>query len=299
MPKRKLLLLIIATLVAVGIIIMTQRPKPNTGNPSSNVVQEDNKPSSEVLVAVTDIAAGTILAETMVQWQKMPAENVQKGWVVNGVTSRSSILGGVVRDGIKAGQPLSTERIVKAGERGFLAAVLAPGMRAMSVSVNSISGVAGFVFPGDRVDVILTHTLQRENDPGLQQRRISETVLQNLRVLALDQRTNFKVSDEKEDKNKTEAKVAEVVTLEVTSQQAEQLTLARELGTISLVLRSVAMPGSNLSDHMVTWDSDVSGALPAPIQSSEQNFTSVQIVRGRDVTPIYFGVTPTNRGAAP
>ena len=110
--------------------------------------------------------------------------------------------------------------------------MLQPGMRAMAITVNPGGEVAGFVFPGDRVDVILGHTVNRKDDPQLTDRHMSETVLTNVRVLALDQKT---------DDQSTDPKIAQLATLEVTPQDAERLALSAQLGTLSLSLRSLTV----------------------------------------------------------
>jgi pilus assembly protein CpaB len=97
-------------------------------------------------------------------------------------------LGRVVRNEITAGQPITHGALIKPGERGFLAAALGPGMRAVTVPVSNISSVAGFVFPGDRVDIVLTQSVSGGGDG--QPLKVSETIIRNIRVLATDKRTS-------------------------------------------------------------------------------------------------------------
>ena len=122
---------------------------------------------------------------------------------------------------------------MKAGGRGFLAAVLRPGFRAMSIQVTATSGIAGLVFPGDRIDLILTHTVKR----GGSDRRASETVLTNLRVLAIDQSVNDQAGNPRVFKN---------ATLELTPKQTEMLAVLGELGRLSMTLRSLAKDEAEL-----------------------------------------------------
>jgi pilus assembly protein CpaB len=138
-----------------------------------------------------------------------------------------------VRYPITAGQPVTRGALVGPKDRGFLAAALGPGMRAITVPVNTSTGVAGFVFPGDHVDMVLTQQVQGGGDgPAL---KVSETIVRNLRVLATDQRT-----DSKGDDGKTEVKTFANVTLEVTPRIAEKIAVAQSMGTLSLSLRSLA-----------------------------------------------------------
>ena len=132
------------------------------------------------------------------------------------------MIGAVVRRGIGAGQPITSATVVKPGDRGFLAAVLSPGKRAVSIPINATSGNAGLIFPGDHVDLILTQTL--EGSDGDLARRVSETVLSNIRIIAMGVETGDVAKD---GKNHEKARTA---TVEVTPRQAESVALITELG---------------------------------------------------------------------
>ena len=134
---------------------------------------------------------------------------------------------------LHAGQPLTRGTLVGPQDRGFLAAALSPGMRAVTVPVSLTSGVAGFIFPGDRVDMVLTQDVTGGGDgPPL---KVSETIVRNLRVLATDQRV-----DSKDEEGKTVVKTFSMVTVEATPRLAEKVAVAQSLGTLSLSLRSIA-----------------------------------------------------------
>jgi pilus assembly protein CpaB len=138
-----------------------------------------------------------------------------------------------VRNPVTAGQPLTRGALVGPNDRGFLAAALSPGMRAVTVSVSNTTGVAGFIFPGDRVDMVLTQDVAGGGDgPPL---KVSETIIRNLRVLATDQRI-----DSKDEEGKTVVKTFNTVTLEVTPRIGEKISVAQSLGGLSLQLRSIA-----------------------------------------------------------
>jgi pilus assembly protein CpaB len=167
------------------------------------------------------------------------------------------MVGAVVRGFIAAGEPVADGAVVKPGDRGFLAAVLDPGMRAVSVPVNPISGNAGLIFPGDRVDLILTQALNADDGST---RRVSETVLENIRIIAM----GADLSDATEPGKANDR--AKTATFEVTPQQAESVALLTELGKLSLSLRSLA--ADQEADHAIptradslTWDRDVSNVL--------------------------------------
>jgi pilus assembly protein CpaB len=167
---------------------------------------------------------------------------------------RSSVYGAVLRHELSAGQPIRRAAIVKPGERDFLQVVLTPGERAIAIPVATGGASTGLLSPGDFVDVVLTQDFKDGNTP-LTRRSVGETVVENLRVLAID------APDAKGNFGRT-------VTLEVTAEQAELINVAAELGKLSLTLRSVTVP--NTTDPMRTaqqehvrpkWAGDVSPAL--------------------------------------
>ena len=187
----------------------------------------------EVLVADADLPAGTFVKPQHLRWQRWPTDDVPESYVLKGVRSDDEMIGAVVRRRIAIGEPLTDGAVVKPGERGFLAAVLEPGMRAVSVPVTPASANSGLIFPGDRVDLILTQSLV-ENESEGSIRRVSETVLSDIRIIAMGTATS---DDPEEGKANEKAKTA---TLEVTPAQAEKVALLTELGKLSMSLRSLA-----------------------------------------------------------
>ena len=222
---------------------------------------------TSVLVAKTDLGAGSFVQPGDLRWQAWPEGNLSPAYAVKGKRKEADFVGSVVRTGVVAGQPVTDSSVVKVGDRGFLAAVLKPGMRAVAVPVTAASAIAGLVFPGDRVDLILTHKFQLETESKSQQklRQASETVLTNVRILAIDQTTD----DQKKDNGKT--RVPKTATLEVTPKQAEIVNVALTLGQLSLSLRSLAKTDQSkdgkIEEQVVrrgrtrTRDSEVSGLV--------------------------------------
>ena len=133
--------------------------------------------------------AGTFVKPDELEWRPWPQEGLTEAYLVKGKASEKDLAGAVVRTHLYAGEPITTSRVVHPGEQGFLAAVLDPGKRAVAIPVDGTSGVAGFVFPGDFVDVILTikRTVTAEGSEGSETRQFSETLLTDVRVLAIDQ----------------------------------------------------------------------------------------------------------------
>lgn len=216
----------------------------------AQVVQKVDGP--EVLVATRELPVGTILDATALKFQPWPKEMVDNAYYIRKDTDLQSLVGTVVRNPITAGQPVTQGSLVKPGDRGFLAAALGPGMRAVTVPVSGASAVAGFVFPGDHVDLVLTQSVPGGGDgPPL---KVSETVLRNLRVLATDQRTDNKVGDD----GKTVVKTYSNVTLEATPKIAEEIAVAQTVGELSLSLRSLADDQSQLEQAIASGSVNVS-----------------------------------------
>lgn len=186
-----------------------------------------------VLVAAKNLPAGTFIKADSMKWQAWPKSGVTDAYAVEGKRNEKDFIGAVARFAITAGEPLTDARLVHPGDRGFLAAVLEPGKRAVSVPVNATTGIAGFVFPGDWVDVLLSVRFRPTADEGKtdETRYFSETLLTDVRVLAIDQTV---------DNKKGQAAVAKTATLEVNPKQAEKVALGLEMGTLSLSLHSLA-----------------------------------------------------------
>jgi len=183
---------------------------------------------SEVLVASENLQPGQALQPEQVRWERWPSNAVDSSFIThNGVASAAeAVRGTVVRSPILANQPVVNTAIVHADAAGFMAAMLAPGMRAVSIVTSPESGAAGFILPNDRIDVILTR--KTNGDPP---HVTSKMILSNVRVMAVDQ--TFK--QEKD----TKTVVAKTATLEVTPQQAEILSTASQSGQLSLALRAL------------------------------------------------------------
>jgi pilus assembly protein CpaB len=188
-------------------------------------------PQKSVLVARNAITRGQILKPQDFSWQVWPEGGIDRNYIQAGTRPAEAFAGWVARDPFVPGEPISEAKIVSPGARGFLAAALAPGMRAVSVPVTATSGISGFVFPGDQVDILITHMPISGNNNEAQH-KASETVLHDVRVIAVGQRLDSKGN---------EALVAPTATLEVTPKQSEMIAVASEIGKLSLSLRSLAV----------------------------------------------------------
>jgi pilus assembly protein CpaB len=274
MDLRRIIVLLIA-LVAAGGTAMYARSWIESQQTVPVAAPAPEEKIHEVLVADSDLAAGTFIKPQHLRWQRWPTDDVPDSYVLNGVRSDEEMIGAVVRKRIAAGEPITDGAVVKPGDRGFLAAVLEPGMRAMSVPVSPISSNSGLIFPGDRVDLILTQSLMESQSEG-SVRRVSETVLSDIRIIAMGAETG---DDPEEGEANERAKTA---TFEVTPAQAQTVALLTELGKLSLSLRSLATPAPEVAElpedaSQLTWDRDVSRVLRSGRLSSR-----LLVLRGSD-----------------
>lgn len=245
MDRKKLLLLAASLIVAIMAALAARSMFVGAAAPSVEAAQVVEQ-GPKVLVAKRSLPVGTIITADAVGYQLWPRELVQDAYYVDGEADVTQLLGTVVRNPLTAGEPVTQGSLVAPGDRGFLAAALGPGMRAVTVTVSAGTGVAGFVFPGDRVDLVLTQTVEGEGQPL----RASETILRNLRVLATDQSTESTTTED----GKTEVQAFSMVTLEVTPLIAEKIAVAQTIGTLSLSLRSIADNQSELERAIAAGD---------------------------------------------
>lgn len=288
-------------------------------------------PSKSVLVAHHPIARGEILKSGDFAWEAWPNSGIANSYVQSGgKQSPASFAGWVARYPMAAGEPITESKVVAPGSRGFLAAVLRPGMRAVSVEVNATTGISGFVFPGDQVDILITYSVPSKAVGGggasQYQHKAAETILHNIRVLGIDQRLQTKNG---------QALLARTATLEVTPKQSEIIALASEMGKLSLSLRSLAKPSapqvaqadstvfdapptvtpvsataaapseSPAADSLApvagttyTLDSEISPLLPKPFSEKDKSKTDVvTILRGDGKSSESSGAQAASRGS--
>ena len=254
---RKKVVILGALIVAIGTGLAALSLVNGGDEPAPQAVAQVVAPKGpQVLVAQRALPVGTILTADSVSFQPWPKELVRDAYYLDGEADIASLLGTVVREPVTAGAPLTRGSLVSPKDRGFLAAALGPGMRAITVPVDIKSGVGGFIFPGDRVDVLLSQAVKGAGEgPVL---NAVETIVRNIRVLATDQLTTTTKVD-----GVTEVKTFRTVTIEVTPRIAEKVTVAQAVGEVSLVLRSLA-------DNQTELDSAIaSGAVKVPEGASK------------------------------
>jgi pilus assembly protein CpaB len=228
MKIARLVVLGIAGIAGVAAAVLMQMQTQPTQPPSEPPVATD---MIDILVAKADIGIGDRISPQNIQWQAWPAaaannQYVRKPESGNGI---EQVAGAVVRTPFVGGEPISQAKLIKADGAGYIAAMLPSGMRAMQIEISPETAAVGFILPKDRVDLILTRT---ERSPTGGEEYSSETLLTNIPVLAIDQNI--------EEKTGQRFVTGKFATVELTLRQAETVALARRLGTLSLVLRSLA-----------------------------------------------------------
>jgi pilus assembly protein CpaB len=203
----------------------------------------DNKPAPpqpvaletvDVLIAKSEIALGQTVKSEDIQWQTWPAATASSSFIRRNErpNATTEVTGSIARAPFIGGEPIREQKLVKADGSGFMAAILPTGMRAISVEISPETGAGGFILPNDRVDVVLTRREKNLERPSLPDIVVSEIILSSIRVLAIDQ-----APKEKDGQN---AVVGKTVTLELKPEQVPTLAAARQAGSLSLALRSIA-----------------------------------------------------------
>lgn len=265
-------LVVFALLAAGGVVFFVKRyldaqtDRIQAESQVETVEVTEEEPPTLILVTGAEMPAGTTISSGSLKWRAWPDEGIEDTFIASEKSSdelEKPFIGAVVRRGIAAGVPITRAMVFKRDAPGFLAGALDAGMRGVAVSVTAESGSAGFILPGDRVDVILTHDVRRDvqggegSTPvigGTVVRFTSETVLRDIRVLAIDQQF-----DDFEDK----ATVVKTVSLEVLPKQVEVLSVASSMGKLSLSLRSITAGTEPVDPASFTTDLHISPTLSA------------------------------------
>jgi pilus assembly protein CpaB len=215
--------------IAAYLVSGSNNNKPVAAEPVTQLQTVD------VLVAKSDIGLGQSVKPEDMQWQTWPAATASSTFIRRNdrPDATKQLIGSIARAPFITGEPIREQKLVKTDGSGFMAAILPTGMRAVSTEISPETGAGGFILPNDRVDVILSkHEKNPDNRAGVSDIVNSEIILTNIRVLAIDQ-----APKEKDGQN---AVVGKTVTLELKPEQTEALARARQSGTLSLALRSIA-----------------------------------------------------------
>jgi pilus assembly protein CpaB len=274
MKPARIIVICVAAVAAIGLALVVRAMGSPSREPAAvaTAAPVETRPMAKVLVAAKDLQAGKRLDESDMEWKDWPVDEVNPAFITDGSTpipaagaapdagaakpagavaavtraatdlatggAKADYVGSVVREPILAGEPIVMRKIVRAGDSGYMAAYLEPGMRAMAIRVTVETAAGGFILPGDRVDVVLTRETTLGNIGASDADRskfTSATVMQNIKVLAIDQST--RAGDDEQ------TVIGATATLEVGPRDAEALALAKSEGELSLILRSYADTG--------------------------------------------------------
>lgn len=257
MTPARIVILIVALVAAVGLALLVHGlfAQPKTPPPAA-VAAAPPPTMTRVLVAKTDLAVGARLSDQNMSWQGWPTATLNVAYITDGDTTAApkapvdtmmqkasktvgdiatgggpkmqAMIGDVVREPIYAGEPITAKKVVHSGDTSYMAVRLPQGMRAMALALSLESGAGGFIEPGDRVDVLSTHQDPNKNSSG---GMVTETVLSNALVLAIDQKT---------DAGKAQTVAGATITLEVPDVNASAVAKARTQGGLTIALRSYA-----------------------------------------------------------
>jgi pilus assembly protein CpaB len=255
-PARIIILVIAVVAGGIAALLAGRQEQPPAPEPVAQIETTD------ILVANSDIGIGSGLSAQDLRWQTWPTAAAGPNFIRKSERpdAISQLVGWITRTPFSAGEPIREAKLIRAQGSGYMAAILNPGMRAVSIDVNPETGVSGFVLPNDRVDVILSRRDREAEKAAGVEIHSSETILANVRVLAIDQTV--------EEKSGQKVVVGKDVTLELSPRQAETLYLSRQLGTLSLALRPLT-------------DAEASAANDGDDKSS----------RGGGINVVRFGIT--------
>jgi len=224
---------IMAGLVGFGVVAFLSM------HSRSQAAAAEHPAQSPVLVLAREVRAGSLLRTEDLGTKLLPAVDLPSGAITDAPAARHDLIGGMIRRPLAVGDMLHAEDVMRPGDHGFLAAVLKPGRRAITVGVDAITGTAGLIWPGDRVDVILTQTMD-DHQVAPAERIAAETVLQNALVIAIDQLLVQGAATEGPSPQNPRT-----VTLEVSPREAERVQVAERIGRLSLAVRALDTPSDS------------------------------------------------------
>lgn len=292
MRGRAIVMIVVALVLAAGAALLARSWIAGQIAVQQETAQAPQIAVTTVVVATAPLRFGNTLSREHVKLVDWPAEAVPEGSFKTIEELINDEQPHVVLQSIEPNEPILATKITGPGQRATLSTVIADGMRAMTIRVNDVAGVAGFVLPGDRVDLLLTREV-------IEDQPITDVLMQNVKVLGIDQRVQAP--------EEQQADVVKAVTIEVTVEQAQKIVLAARVGDLSLALRDVTNVDSeavrtvslrdlNLSEAIVTPDPEVAADVasesepepepvpePVPVAITApavEEFDSIGITRG-------------------
>ena len=267
MKAARLVILGVALAAAAGAAMLAgghhEAPPPPVAPPPPALATVD------ILAAKNDLSRGQVIADGDVDWQTWPAASANANFIkrADRPDAVHQFVGAIVRQSLASGEPIRDPSVVFAKGSGFMAAILPRGMRAVAMEVSAENAAGGFILPDDHVDIVLTRHDKTQTAGGAVDKIVSEAILRNVRVLAIDQAV--------EEKAGQKVVLGKTATLELTPEQSDTLQLSKQQGTLSLSLRSLADSGSDTPEG----GDDGASKEPAPINTVRYGVNSVSSSR--------------------
>jgi pilus assembly protein CpaB len=266
MFTRNILLILGSLSIVLGLAVGYASLKQTPPEPVETIVVE-KAPKTQVLVAAHAISTGTLLQSSDLVWKDVAPGELRPGNLARGEANEAEFFGAIARRDFAEGEALIASDVLKHNDRRFLAAVLKPGNRAISIAVDATQSASGLMLPGNHVDIILTQTLAESAE---KKRSVGETILTNVRVIAVDQALSQPLTRSASVADSisqpVETRMPKTVTLEVTERQAEKVFVALQMGALQLSVRPLELAsetgaGDSGAASSATWSSDVSTAV--------------------------------------
>ncbi|MDZ4762446.1 MAG: Flp pilus assembly protein CpaB [Alphaproteobacteria bacterium] len=240
MSPVRLIILVVAAGAAIGAVFLVrsaQAPSPADAAVSTQPAAQEVRAAKEVLVAKRELPVGQFVVLDDLQWQGWPENAPTPSFIVrkDDPEALEKMVGAVSRTALVVGEPITAAKLVHPGDQGFMAAVLTPGMRAVSIEISTETAAGGFILPNDKVDVFLTREFKAEEGSQAEKNIKGEQILDNVRVLAID--TTYQAATPE---GAGQAIAGTRATLELSSEDAGLIVTAEKAGNLSLILRSIA-----------------------------------------------------------
>lgn len=274
--------LILLTAIGLGLVAyQLVQPPPQVAAPVPQQVAPPVATTGRFLAAARSIPAGTLIRDEDFRPMDIPLADVPDGAYADTPDNRVQIRGALVRTYMDPRNVVTAGSVLRPRDRGFLAAVLAPGMRAVSIPVDPVSGVAGLIWPGDRIDLILVQESAVEG-ASIAQRIFSEVMLADVRVIAIDQLLVQGASSV----DGTTGHLARVVTLQVSDEEAQRIAVGTRLGRLQLTIRAAdPAPAAAASEPGAIFSRDVS---PTLANATTVVVSRVRVIQGDSVGEVTF-----------
>lgn len=278
--------IVIALIFALASFLLVYNLIGKEDKPQLVVSQQPSVQTVDVVVAKRNIELGEVLGEDALDSKQWPQHLVLEGFATTQETS-VNLIGQVARSPFTQGEPINVKRLSNPEDPNFIAANLPSGMRMVTMSSDAVAGLAGFVLPGDRVDVVVTrkHMLDQEEATltGVRDKSVTETLVPNVRVLAVNQRATVQ-SNTTDAAQQERDKIPSSVSVEVSLEDAQKIRLAQDMGYVSLALRALTDKDAE-PQYAVTTDKDLTNYVHVPAKKKEET-EKVGVIRGVQRTDI-------------